>query len=164
MVWAGKPSRRRAVDSAKAESSPAPHDGGSPPERVLEVLDLLERKRVKPARQVLPAVVGDDEHHVPLIELTGDPDGNARDRAGGHTGEDALLFEQPTRPSDRVAVGHEDLAVEHAEIDDRRYEAVVQRAQALHRLTLHRFGGDDLDGAAERLLQPSPVAHQRPAG
>jgi hypothetical protein len=47
-------------------------------------------------------------------------------------------------------VGHEDLAVEQREVDDRRDEAVVERAQALDRLALHRLGGDDLDRVAER--------------
>ena len=61
-------------------------------------------------------------------------------------------------------VGHEDLAVEQREVDDRRDEAVVERAQALHRLALHRLGGDDLDRVAELLLEPAAVAHQRAAG
>ena len=50
------------------------------------------------------------------------------------------------------------------EIDDRRDEAVLERAQALDGLALHRLGGDDLDVVAELLLEPAGVAHQRAAG
>ena len=76
----------------------------------------------------------------------------------------ALLVEQLAREHDRVGVGDEDLAVEQREVDDRRDEAVLERAQALDRLALHRLGGDDLDLIAELLLEPAPVAHQRAAG
>ena len=46
-------------------------------------------------------------------------------------------------PDDRVAVGDHDLAVDQAEVDDRRDEAVVERAEPMHHLALHRLGGDD---------------------
>jgi len=52
---------------------------------------------------------------------------------------------------------HDDLPVEHGEVDDRRDEAVVERAQALHGLALHRLGGDDLDP-----LSPSSSLSRRP--
>ena len=45
-----------------------------------------------------------------------------------------------------------------------RDEAVVERAQALHGLALHRLGGDDLARVAELLLEAPAVAHQRAAG
>ena len=86
-----------------------------------------------------------------------------RDRAGRDAGEHALLVEQLARPDDRVAVGDEDLAVQQREVDDRRDEAVVERAQALDRLALHRLGRDDLDAVAELLLEAPAVAHQRAA-
>jgi hypothetical protein len=72
-------------------------------------------------------------------------------------GEDALLVEQPARPHDRVVVGDEDLPVQQREVDDRRDEAVVERAQALHGLALHRLGGDDLHAVAELLAQRRPL-------
>ena len=68
------------------------------------------------------------------------------------------------RPDDRVVVGDEDLPVQQREVDDRRDEAVVERAQALHGLALHRLGGDDLHRVAELLAQAAADAHQRPAG
>src|SRR5712664_1900454 len=105
-----------------------------PPDGRLEILDLVDRHGVDAAREVLPAVVGDHEDDVALVELAGDPHGDARDRAAGDSREQALLVEQPARPDDRVAVGDEDLAVEQREVDDRRDEAVVERAQALHGL------------------------------
>src|ERR1035438_9082053 len=135
-----------------------------PPDGRLEVLDLVDRQSVDATREVLPAVVGDDEHDVPLLQLTGDPHGDARDRAAGDAREDALLIEQPARPDDRVAVGYEDLAIEQREVDDRGGEGGGHRAQTLHRLALHRLSRDDLHGVAECLLQPPAVAHQRAAG
>ena len=53
----------------------------SPPDGGVEILDLVDRQRVDAARQVLPAVVGDDEDDVALVELTGDAHRHARDRA-----------------------------------------------------------------------------------
>src|SRR3954454_835236 len=93
-----------------------------PPDGRLEVLDLVDRERVDAAREVLPAVVGDDEHDVALVELACDAHRDARDRAAGDPGEDALLVEQSAGPHDRVVVGHEDLAVEQRDVDYRRDE------------------------------------------
>ena len=114
--------------------------------------------------EVLPAVVADDEDDVALVQLVGDAHRDRGDRARGDAREEALLVEQLARPDDRVAVGDEDLAVQQREVDDRRDEAVVERAQALDRLALHRLGGDDLDVVAELLLEAPAVAHQRAAG
>src|SRR5258708_20677326 len=41
---------------------------GLPPDGRLEVLDLVDRQRVDAAGGVLPAVVGDGEHDVALVE------------------------------------------------------------------------------------------------
>ena len=71
-------------------------------------------------------------------------------------------LEQLLGPDDRVAVGDHDLAVQQLEVDDRRDEAVVERAQALHQLALHRLGRDDL-GLGVVLLEAAAVAHQRAA-
>src|SRR3954453_6647590 len=141
-----------------------PPPGGSPPQRRFERLELVDGLGVQPAGEVLPAVVGDDEYHVALVELSCDAMGDPRDGARGDAGEDALLVQQPARPDDRVAVGDEDLAVEEAQIDDRRDEPVVQGAQALDRLALHGLGGDDLHALAELLLETPGVAHERAAG
>ncbi len=81
----------------------------------------------------------------------------------GDAGEDALLVEQFLGPDDRVAVGDHDLAVEHREVDDRRDEAVVEGAQALDQLALHRLGGDD-QRLRVGLLEAAAVAHQGAAG
>src|SRR4051812_17852088 len=83
-----------------------------PPQRRLERLDLLDRLGVQAAREILPAVVGDDEDDVALVELPGDAVCDARDRARRDAGEDALLVEQLARPDDRVAAGDEDLPVQ----------------------------------------------------
>ena len=64
-----------------------------------------------------------------------------------------LLVEQLAGQRDRIAVRHEDLAVQQGEVDDRRNESVLERAQSLDRLALHRLGGDDLD--ARRRAPPS---------
>src|SRR5689334_7737481 len=106
----------------------------SPPDGRVQVFELVDRRRVEAGREVLPAVVADDEDDVALVELVRDPDRDACDRAGADTREDALLVKQLLRPYDRVAVGDEDLPVEQAEVDDRRDEAVIEAAQALHGL------------------------------
>src|SRR3954451_23425256 len=85
---------------------------GSPPQRRLQRLDLLDRLGVDAARQVLPAVVGHDEHDVALVELARDAVRDARDGPRRDAGEHALLVEQLARPDDRVGVGDEDLAVQ----------------------------------------------------
>src|ERR1035437_8108936 len=118
-------------------SFPPRRSSDLPPDRRLEVLDLVDLQRVDAAREVLPAVVADHEHDVALVELARDAHRDARDRATGDAREQALLVEQPARPHERVAVGHEDLAVQQREVDDRRDEAILERAQALHGLPLH---------------------------
>src|SRR3954462_12896077 len=128
--------RRRSTSKAVSSFWVVRHDartpsGGSPPQRRFERLELVDGLGVQPAGEVLPAVVGDDEYHVALVELSRDAMGDACDGPGRHAGEHALLLEQPPRPDDRVAVGDEDLAVQQAQIDDRRDEAAVQGAQAL---------------------------------
>src|SRR4051794_39692180 len=112
--------------------------GGSPPDGGVEILDLVDRTSVDARGQVLPAVVADDEDDVALVQLAGDAHGDRRDRARRDAGEHALLVEEPARPDDGVVVRDEDLPVEQAQVDDRRDEAVVERAQALDRLALHR--------------------------
>src|SRR5579884_1161416 len=91
--------------------------GGLPPDRGVEVLDLLDGAGVDPAREVLPAVVADDEGDVALVELARDAHGDARDGAAGDPCEEALFVEQTTRPDDRVAVGDEDLPVQQRDVD-----------------------------------------------
>src|SRR5439155_12461975 len=157
----GASSRAWAISSS---SSAREMSNGSPPYSRVNVFDLVDGQRVDAAREVLPAVVGHDEHDVALVQLAGDAHGDARDGAARDASEDALLIQQPACPRDRVAVGDEDLAVQQREIDDRGDEAVVQRAQPLHRLALHRLGRHDLDGVAERPLQPPARAHQGAAG
>src|SRR5258708_21771725 len=122
---------------------------GLPPDGRLEVLDLVDRQRVDAAGEVLPAVVGDDEHDVALVELARDAHRDRGDCAGRDAGEERLLVEQLACPHDRVAVGHEDLAIEQGDVDDRRDEAVVERAQAPDGRALHRLGGPRL-GAPPR--------------
>src|SRR3954471_16710807 len=136
---------------------------GLPPDGGVQVLDLFDGARVDAAGEVLPAVVADDEDDVALVHLVGDPHRDRRDRAARDAGEDALLVEQLARPHHGVVVGHEDLAVQQRQVDDRRDEAVVEGAQPLDRLALHGLGGDDLDAVAELLLEAPAVAHQRPA-
>src|SRR5579859_3229137 len=62
--------------SIKASSSAGSMSTRSPPHRRVQVLDLLDGKRVDAAREVLPAVVGDDEDDVALVELAGDTHGD----------------------------------------------------------------------------------------
>src|SRR3954469_12653117 len=128
--------------------------GSSPPDGGVEILDLGDRTSVDARGQVFPAVVADDEHDVALVQLAGDAHRDRGDGARGDAGEDALLVEQPARPDDRVVVGDEDLPVEQREVDDRGDEAVVERAQALHGLALHRLGGHDAHALALLLQAP----------
>src|SRR5947207_10220024 len=83
--------------SGREMSTPSPPDGR------VQVLDLLQRQRVDAAGEVLPAVVGDHEHDVALVQLSRDAHGDAGDRAAGDAREDALLVEQLARPEDGVA-------------------------------------------------------------
>src|ERR1700733_3009251 len=73
-----------------------------PPDRRVQVLDLLDGQRVDDAGQILHAVVGADEHDVALVELARYAHGDARDGAAGHSREHALVVEQLARPHDRV--------------------------------------------------------------
>src|SRR5437899_11780457 len=155
----GASSRAWAISSS---SSAREMSTSSPPDGRVKVLDLVHRQRVDAAGEVLPAVVGHDEHDVALIQLARDAHGDARDGTARDAREEALFVQQPARPRDRVAVGYEALAVQQGEIDDRGDEAVVQRAQPLDGLALHRLGRNDLDRVAEGLLQAPAGAHQRP--
>ena len=56
----------RDARSAGRSARPLPPDGG------VEVRDLVDRQRVDAAREVLPAVVADDEDDVALVHLAGD--------------------------------------------------------------------------------------------
>src|SRR4051794_32378264 len=107
-----------------------------PPQRGFQSLNLFYRLGVDTTGQVLPPVVGDDEHHIALVHLARDAVRDAGDRTAGDAGEDALLVEQLAGPDDRVGVRDEDLPVQQGDVDDRRDVAVVQRAQALDRLAL----------------------------
>src|SRR6266480_84202 len=138
--------------------------GCLPPNGGVQVRDLVHGLCVDARGEVLPAVVADDEDDVALVELAGDARGDRGDRPRGDTGEQAFLLEQLASPDDRVAVGDEDLAIEQGQIDDRWDEPVVERAQPLDRLALHRLGGDDLDPVAQLLLEPAAVAHERAPG
>src|SRR5215210_3604755 len=124
----GRSGERCGPDATPRREAAAPRR--SPPDRGVEVLDLLDALGVDAARQVLPAVVADDEDDVALVELARDPHRDRGDRPRRDAREQALVVEQPARPDDGVAVGDEDLPVEEAEVDDRRDEAVVERAQA----------------------------------
>src|SRR3954464_1592156 len=85
-----------------------------PPNCGIEVFDLLDRLGVDAGREVLPAVVGNQEDNVAAVALAGDAGGDARERPRGGAGEDALLVEQLARPDERVAVGDDDLAIEQS--------------------------------------------------
>ena len=67
------------------------------------------------------------------------------------------------RPCDRLLVRDEHLPVELRDVEDRRHVAVLERAQAHHRIARQRLGGRD-DDVRERLAQPRAGPHQRAAG
>src|SRR3954466_50083 len=82
----------RAFEGRAADPTPVGRCAGAaglPPDRGIEVLDLLHRLGVDAARQVLPAVVADDEDDVALVQLAGDPHRDRRDRAGRDADEHA---------------------------------------------------------------------------
>ena len=85
-------------------------------------------------------------------------DGAARDSR-----EDALTLEERVRARDRLVVRDEELPVELGDVEDRRDVAVIERAQAHHRVARQRLGRGD-DDVGEALAQPRAGAHQRPAG
>src|SRR3954447_22494183 len=134
-----------------------------PPNGGVDRFQLVDRLRPEARRQVLVAAVGDDEDDVPLVELARDASRDRGDRAGRHAREDALFVEELLGPDDPVAVRDEDLPVEQRDVDDRRDEAVVQRAKALDVLALERLRRDDL-GRRVVLLEAAAVPHQRAAG
>src|SRR2546423_14632360 len=97
-----------------------------PERRLLEaLLELLDRLRVDARAEVLPAVVGHDEHDVALVELGRHAVRHARDRAARDSHEEPLLLEQLLGPDHRIEIRHEDLPVEQREVDDWGDEAVV---------------------------------------
>ena len=66
------------------------------------------------------------------------------------------------QPLDRLAWAHDELPVEDVGVEDRRDEAVVEVAQALHELARRRLDRDDLHRRL-LLLQVATHAHQRAA-
>ena len=88
----------------------------------------------------------------------------ARDRrARRHAREHAAVVEQSSQPLDRLARPHDELPVEDGGVEDRRHEAVVERAQSLHQLARRRLDRDDLH-LGLLLLEVATDAHQRAAG
>ncbi len=69
-----------------------------------------------------------------LRQLVGDPPRDVHDRAGGDSREDALAVEQRAHRGHRLGVRDEQLAVELRDVEDRRHVAVLERAQAHHRV------------------------------
>src|SRR5437870_3870073 len=88
----GASSRAWAISSS---SSAREMSTSSPPDGRVKVLDLVHRQRVDAAGEVLPAVVGHDEHDVALIQLARDAHGDARDGTARDAREEALFVQQP---------------------------------------------------------------------
>ena len=80
----------------------------------------------------------------------GDAARDVDDRAGRDAGEDPLAVEQRVHRGDRLGVRDEELPVELRDVEDRRHVAVLERAQAHHRVAGQRLGGGD-DDVRERL-------------
>src|SRR3954449_7538525 len=121
--------RTRSCTRRSPSPRTRPTRTSSLPERSLleRLLELLDRLRVDARAEVLPAVVGHDEHDVALVELVRDTHRHTRDGAARDAHEEALLLEQLLGPDHGIEVRHEDLPVEQRQVDDRRDEAVVER-------------------------------------
>ena len=127
----------------------------------LLLVDLLALPEV--GGEVLPAAVGEHADDDALLELAREPAGDVQDGAARDAGEDALALEERVHARDRLLVRDEQLPVELRDVEDRRHVAVVERAQAHHRVARQRLGRGD-DDVGEALAQPRAGAHQRPAG
>ena len=94
---------------------------------------LLRRQIASPevGLQVLPAGVGEDHDDVALVEPLRELEAGVQHGAGTDAAEDAFALHHQPRRAKRVAAAHEDLAVEEAEVEDRRDEAVGEALQPL---------------------------------
>ena len=102
----------------------------------------------------------------PAGQLLGDPPRDVDDRSRGDAGEDPLAVEQRVHRGDRLGVRDEQLPVELRDVEDRRHVAVVERAQAHHRIAGQRLGRGD-DDVGKRLAHPRarcPSASRRCRG
>ena len=98
----------------------------------------------------------------PSSSSRGEAARDVRDRSRGDAGEQALVLEQVAHARDRLRVRDEHLPVELRHVEDRRHVAVLERAEAHHRIARQRLrrGDDDVRPA---LAQPRARAHQRAA-
>jgi hypothetical protein len=85
------------------------------------------------------------------------------DRTRGDAGEHSFEVEESAHGGDGVRVRDEHLPVELRRVEDRRHVAVVERAQAHHRIARQRLRSGD-DDVREALAQPLAGPHQRAAG
>src|SRR3954452_796908 len=106
--------RTRACTRSSPRRRTRPTRTSSLPEaRLLErLLEFLDRLRVDARAEVLPAVVGHDEHDIALVELARDPHRHAGDGAARDAHEEALFLEQLLGPDHGIEVRDEDLQVE----------------------------------------------------
>jgi len=85
------------------------------------------------------------------------------DRARRDPRKDALLVEQRADAGDRLSVRDEQFPVELGDVEDRGHVAVLERAEAHHRVARQRLGGGDHD-VGKAFAEPLARAHQRAAG
>ena len=155
--------RARRSPTAPRPGSPRP---GSPPDRALH---RRRRRRPRPRSQK-SALRYFQPPSARIVTTTPSSSSAARrratcdDGAAGDAAEDRPPGGGASRTAcDGLLVRDEHLAIELRDVEDRRHVAVVERAEAHHRVAGQRLGGGD-DDVGERLAQPLAGAHQRAAG
>src|SRR4051812_37756265 len=160
---------------ARATVSPPPPESNTPiarsslmsfalpPERLRDLLlRLVELRRPRLRGEVLPSPVGEETDDLGVVELRRDPAHDVQDGAGGDAGEDALPFGELAVRAERIGGVHEELSVEDRLVEDRRDEALLERAETVDEVPELRLRGYDLDTRVV-LVEPPSHAHQRSA-
>src|SRR4051794_1286739 len=135
-----------------------------PPERLRDLLlRLLELRRPGLRGEVLPSAVGKETDDLRAVELRCDASRDVHDGAGGDAGEDALLLRELTVRAQRIGGVHEELPIEDRLVEDRRDEALLERAETVDAVAEPRLPGGDLNVRVV-LVEPFADAHERSAG
>src|SRR5258708_374425 len=132
---------------ASRTSSGAPTGRSSEIDRVPGPLgDGVEIAGPRTGREVLPAAVGDHDHHDARTDGRGAPGRPGHDSARRDAPEQPDVG-QPTGPLDRLTGPHHGLAIQEVGAvvveEDRRDVAVVEVAQAVDHLARWRLDGPD---------------------
>jgi hypothetical protein len=123
----------------------------------LDVVRIPER-----GGEVLPAAVGEDRDDDALVELRASLRATWTTAPAETPRRCPRVASRPRTPA-TLSASRRALPVELRDVEDRRHVAVLERAEAHHRVAGQRLGGRD-DDVREALAQPLAGAHQRSAG